>query len=387
MYTVGPDYGHAEARKSPAVDGKVMRNADGKEVRFPVILSLREKEIARRIVLVFKQQVCGFDLLRVQEGDSLVSYCCDVNGWSFVKNSRKYYDDCAQLLCEYMLAAVKPRALQGFSAIDPLLSTYATWSSSTPQKPNSVERANTHPDAGSITNPNFFEDPSTPGKEDSEISKILTPKANEPLTLEEGAKPVREISNALSLDPPSRCSSTGLEGEDALGWKESNQNSWTGSGPIAHQEELRCVIAVIRHGDRTPKQKLKLKVDHPLFLEYYMNTANGSKKDLKIKAKQPLLKFLNAIKIIITEKELAKGSNLDPSLDSFRSLKKELYKLHHMRDVLERWKISGLNRKLQIKPIKWNEETDQCTKLMLIMKWGGNLTKLGERQALTLGQR
>jgi hypothetical protein len=31
------------------VDGKVERNADGKEVRFPVILSYREKEIARRI--------------------------------------------------------------------------------------------------------------------------------------------------------------------------------------------------------------------------------------------------------------------------------------------------------------------------------------------------
>ncbi len=41
-----------------------------------------------RIVLVFKQQVCGFDILRIQEGDSLVSYVCDVNGWSFVKNSR-----------------------------------------------------------------------------------------------------------------------------------------------------------------------------------------------------------------------------------------------------------------------------------------------------------
>lgn len=81
-------YGHAEARKSPTVDGKVERNSDGKEVRFPVILNFREKEITRRIVLTFKQFVCGFDILRVQERHSVVSYVCDVNGWSFVKNSR-----------------------------------------------------------------------------------------------------------------------------------------------------------------------------------------------------------------------------------------------------------------------------------------------------------
>lgn len=107
VYTVGPDYGHAEARKSPVVDGKVNRDSSGYEVRYPVILTPREKDIARNIVEAFQQYVCGFDILRVQGK----SYVCDVNGFSFVKNSRKYYDDASQILMEHMLAALRPGTL------------------------------------------------------------------------------------------------------------------------------------------------------------------------------------------------------------------------------------------------------------------------------------
>ena len=76
VYAVGHEYAHAEARKSPVVDGKVNRNARGKEVRYPVILSTAEKEIARKVVLAFGQTMCGFDILR-SSGNRFV---CDVHG-------------------------------------------------------------------------------------------------------------------------------------------------------------------------------------------------------------------------------------------------------------------------------------------------------------------
>jgi len=55
--------------------------------------------------------------------------------------------------------------------------------------------------------------------------------------------------------------------------------------PSSTMMELRCVVAVIRHGDRTPKQKMKMEVSHPEFFkifEKYKGFQTG-----KIKLKKP----------------------------------------------------------------------------------------------------
>lgn len=380
MYTVGPQYGHAEARKSPTVDGKVERNSDGKEIRFPVILTVREKEIARRVVLGFKQFVCGFDLLRVQEGETLVSYVCDVNGWSFVKNSRKYYDDCAQILTEHMLATFKPKLLQCFSTMDPMVKT-------TPDTPVREEGEWTSTSAlqrvTRILVGELEKKPEPPAPKVPETTNLLdVSNAAAATTLVAGAVPVREIPDTLTSEPASMCaSSTSSQVDDS----EMRGRAKTLG---VHQEELRCVIAVVRHGDRTPKQKLKVNTSEPRILEYFHAHNENCRKELKVKDKVAMKEFLETVKTMIAEKRANQEDESDaPDSKDIR------YKLMHMRDVLERWKITGLNRKLQIKPREWteveNEKGDtvfRTTKVQLILKWGGNLTKLGERQSINLGQ-
>ena len=187
VYTVGPSYFHAEARKAPSVDGRVTRNEDGKEVRYPIMLTAEEKAMALKITLAFKQTVCGFDLLRANGK----SYVCDVNGWSFVKNSTKYYDDSSHILREIMLRMVAPRRL------------------------------------------------------------------------------------------PKKIMYFGPVGGDAEQDDDEEDDEKINS---KHQsEELRCVIAVFRHGDRTPKQKLKIVTTNERFLAFFSGTGANTRKEVKLK--------------------------------------------------------------------------------------------------------
>ena len=117
------------------------------------------------------------------------------------------------------------------------------------------------------------------------------------------------------------------------------------------------------------------------------NHVDNYKKELKVKDKIPMTEFLKTVKETIQKKEAMRqvpGGRRDDTLNQ----------LLHMRDILERWKIGELNRKLQMKPKKWDEFINEkgvkvikCKQLQLILKWGGNLTKLGEKQAINLGKQ
>ncbi|XP_077066890.1 inositol hexakisphosphate and diphosphoinositol-pentakisphosphate kinase 1 isoform X13 [Siphateles boraxobius] len=280
VYTVGPDYAHAEARKSPALDGKVERDSEGKEIRYPVMLTAMEKLVARKVCLAFKQTVCGFDLLRAN-GHSFV---CDVNGFSFVKNSMKYYDDCAKVLGNMVMRELAPQF-------------HIPWSI--------------------------------------------------PMEAED-----------IPIVP-------------------------TTSGTMM---ELRCVIAVIRHGDRTPKQKMKMEVRNALFFELFEKYGGYKSGKLKLKKPKQLQEVLDIARQLLAELVL----HNDCEIEEKKS------KLEQLKTVLEMYgHFSGINRKVQLtylpngQPKASSEEEDSLKdgpSLLLVLKWGGELTPAGRVQAEELGR-
>jgi len=341
VYTVGSSYGHAEARKSPVLDGRVLRDSAGKEVRYPVILNSTEKEIARKVCLAFHQTVCGFDLLRVRGN----SYVCDVNGWSFVKNSKTYYDDCGLILHNYLVSALRSRYFRQ-------------------RRANSNSNASALSSGGPIQTqmcPQYATEPSVANLGSSGSGATSPSSGFEHMTRPTSGSDASEASIASG--------SSGFELDDEK------------------KEELRCVIAVVRHGDRTPKQKLKTVVWEKDLVEFYERRRTADKYDeVKVKAVADLQELLDLVRGLI--KAYAPGVGSKDAVweveggDSFE-------KLLQMKRVLERWKFAGINRKVQFKPRRHYtppSSTDGKSEILMILKWGGDLTQTGKVQGEELGK-
>lgn len=257
-YTVGPQFCHAETRKSPVVDGIVRRNTHGKEIRFVTELSPEEKTMAANISRIFRQSICGFDLLRVNGQ----SYVIDVNGFSFVKDNNEYYDLCLLILRGLFIEAKKTRDLL---------------------------------------------------------------KNRIPLML--------QINQSQF---------------------EEKEQKWVFKG----------MVLVIRHADRTPKQKFKYSFRSPLFI----SLLKGHKEEVIIRAVPDLQVVLETVKV-------AEEKGLE-----------DLKKLRQLRGALEK-KINFPGTKIQLKPSLNADNPEVVDKVQFILKWGGEPTHSARHQASDVGEQ
>ena len=137
------------------------------------------------------------------------------------------------------------------------------------------------------------------------------------------------------------------------------------------------MVAVFRHGDRTPKQKMKMKTSDPDFLKLF-----GTKVK-EIKLKKP--KELQQVLLIAQEKIKTMLMRPDISEQNVKQEQEVLEKMVQLKYILERDKFEGFNRKVQLKPLKDEEVIDpktgnkvrKVTQALFILKFGGELTHAG----------
>ncbi|KAJ5834265.1 Histidine phosphatase superfamily clade-2 [Penicillium robsamsonii] len=315
-YTVGPDFCHAETRKSPVVDGLVRRNTHGKEVRYITKLGKEEAIIASKISNGFGQRICGFDMLRV--GDK--SYVIDVNGWSFVKDNNDYYDKCANILRDIFLE--ERRKCEGISEsseppspdIGPL-SRRSTAGSHRQTFKTLLKSPSTSRLYGQTPKPSDASESCTPslassGVESTDVGVALSKlNSREAHSTPRGYSPSNTKSPALSVQHAN---------DEALPPLPASKHSW----------KLKGMVAVIRHADRTPKQKFKFTFHSQPFV----NLLKGHQEEIVIKGEAALASVSDAVKLAM-EKGL-----------------EDMEKLKLLRTSLEK-KGGWPGTKVQIKPM------------------------------------
>jgi inositol hexakisphosphate/diphosphoinositol-pentakisphosphate kinase len=314
-YTVGPTFCHAETRKSPVVDGLVKRNPSGKEVRYVTKLSDSEAAIASKISEGFGQRVCGFDLLRT--GDA--SYVIDVNGWSFVKDNGDYYDKAANILKDMFLKEVarkqrkdaaqhaaseaqagsdsgsgiptkdssNHRKTLGKLFKSPSMSRMANRAHSHAHLPH-MRQASTMPSSPD-TSMNTTPIAASPNIEKPNPTAVLSPPLSTSTSTPEG--PASEPD--MSLPPAIEEDDLHLEPERSMSQDHLN----VPPPATAAQWKLKGVVSVIRHADRTPKQKFK----YTFHSKPFVDLLKGHQAEVLLIGEAALQSVSDAVKLAMDE--------------------------------------------------------------------------------------
>ncbi len=334
-YTVGPNYCHAETRTSPAVDGLVRRNTHGKEVRYITGLKDHEKVIATKIVNSFGQRICGFDMLRVGSK----SFVIDVNGWSFVKDNSDYYESCARIL-KQMFIQEKQKNVGVQSITDngeePTIesiphrknttSGHRSMMSAMMKSPSMSKLTGHHHDKqvhgtsspdGAATTPTL---PSPPILDNTATANLMSPPTIDKLPSPTLAVPPGQTSASHPATPA----------EEAPPPQPSSKHAW----------KLKGMVSVVRHADRTPKQKFKFTFHTQPFIDLL----RGHQEEVLLKGEAALNSVLNAVKMAMEQ-----GIE-DPE------------KLQILRTALAR-KGAWTGTKVQIKPMFRKRKPEELRKL------------------------
>lgn len=296
-YTVGPDFCHAETRKSPVVDGLVRRNTHGKEIRYITSLTKEESIMARKIANGFGQRICGFDLLRVGHK----SYVIDVNGWSFVKDNNEYYDNCATIL-KGMFLEEKHHRDGSTPAPDPVLEKFSD--------ATQVHRKNTTSSHRSALK-TMIKSPSmsrlTGHHQSAHGSHVSSPDnssttlpLSSPSSMDNGQASNTLPASASNKDqtPPSILP-TAVDAPPQSGIHNFEEPVLTPVPQPAskHSWKLKGMVSVIRHADRTPKQKFKFT----FHTQPFVDLLRGHQEEVLLKGEAALNSVLTAVKVALKQ--------------------------------------------------------------------------------------
>ncbi|KAF1836179.1 hypothetical protein BDW02DRAFT_567222 [Decorospora gaudefroyi] len=314
-YTVGPNFCHAETRKSPVVDGLVKRNPSGKEVRYVTKLSESEAAIASKISEGFGQRVCGFDLLRT--GDH--SYVIDVNGWSFVKDNGDYYDKAANILKEMFLKEITRKQRKDAAQIAAQIAASDAQGTTDSSSALPAKGASNHrktlgklfksPSMSRMANhahlPHMRQASTMPSSPETSLS--TTPvaaspsieKPNPTAVLSPAAGPSTSTPNGPLSEPNVSLPSTSEEDDLHLEPERSMSGDHLNVPPpaTAAQWKLKGVVSVIRHADRTPKQKFK----YTFHSKPFVDLLKGHQAEVLLIGEAALQSVSDAVKLALDE--------------------------------------------------------------------------------------
>ncbi|KAL4996869.1 histidine phosphatase superfamily-domain-containing protein [Aspergillus recurvatus] len=285
-YTVGPDFCHAETRKSPVVDGLVRRNTHGKELRYITKLSKEEASIASKISDGFGQRICGFDMLRVGEK----SYVIDVNGWSFVKDNNDYYDRCASILRDIFISERRRReGVADASEASSSDSSHYPWRHSVSHRHALKTLLKSPGSSKSSGNPQHQRDPDVGSSES--LHPNLTAPNHDGMDFSNGHGGVTSKEQSVS---PGICTPLGanqpsptVHSLEANPPPPASKHSW----------KLKGMVAVIRHADRTPKQKFKFTFHSQPFIDLL----KGHQEEVVIKGESALRSVSEAVNLAMEQ--------------------------------------------------------------------------------------